>query len=205
MALPIILAHRPQRPLRLTPRLIALAYTSAGCFWILLSDRLALLLAGDSAGLLSLLQVYKGWAYVLVTGLLLYFLVRRSTDEHKQMAAELQRLNENLERRVHERTSQLEAAIGELEAFSYSVSHDLRAPLRSMGGFSRILVEEYGAILPPEAQHYLERIRAGAEEMGNLIQALLDLSRLRRWTISSAPAPTPSANRRATPASCCST
>jgi PAS domain S-box-containing protein len=90
------------------------------------------------------------------------------------------RMNEELERRVLERTSQLEAANRELEAFSYSVSHDLRAPLRAIDGFSRILTEEYSSELSGEAQHYLERVRENTHTMSNLIDNLLSFSRLSR-------------------------
>jgi len=85
-----------------------------------------------------------------------------------------------LERRVADRSAQLEAANKELESFSYSVSHDLRAPLRSMDGFSRILVEDYGDQLDPKARDYLQRISAASERMTTLIDDILELSRLSR-------------------------
>ncbi|QXD16330.1 PAS domain S-box protein [Rhodocaloribacter litoris] len=85
-----------------------------------------------------------------------------------------------LEQRVRERTAQLEATNRELESFTYSVSHDLRAPLRSMDGFSRVLLERYREALPEEARRYLERIRANATRMGQLIDDLLRFSRLGR-------------------------
>jgi len=92
----------------------------------------------------------------------------------------VQRMAGELERRVRERTIQLEAANKEMEAFSYSVSHDLRAPLRSIDGFSQILQEDYQDQLDAEARGYLERIRNGTRRMGQLIDDLLNLSRINR-------------------------
>jgi light-regulated signal transduction histidine kinase (bacteriophytochrome) len=74
----------------------------------------------------------------------------------------------------------MEAANSELESFSYSVSHDLRAPLRSIDGFSHILIEDYGKQLPPEGINYLERVRAAAKRMADLIDDLLNLARVTR-------------------------
>jgi PAS domain S-box-containing protein len=89
-----------------------------------------------------------------------------------------------LEKRVAERTVQLEQANKELESFSYSVSHDLRAPLRAIDGFSQALLEDYGATLDPRAQSYLDRVRRAAQRMSQLIDALLKLAKVARTPIA---------------------
>ncbi len=92
----------------------------------------------------------------------------------------LKRLNEELEQRVEERTREMSILNRELEAFSYSVSHDLRTPLRSVDGYASLLAEEYGDALAPEGRSYVERIRKSARRMGQLITDLLTLAHLNR-------------------------
>jgi PAS domain S-box-containing protein len=109
----------------------------------------------------------------------------RDISERKKSEKEIKKLYSNLEKIVSERTKQLELSNNELEAFSYSVSHDLRAPLRSISGFSQALLEDYYENLEGQAKDYLNRIVSSCSQMTQLIDDLLNLSRISRWTINS--------------------
>jgi len=112
--------------------------------------------------------------------------INTDITERKQAEEVLHRLNLELDQRVKERTMDLEVANQELESFSYSVSHDLRAPLRSIDGFSRALLEDYADKLDEEGKEHLQTVRAASQRMGQLIDDMLRLSRINRgemqWT-----------------------
>ena len=114
----------------------------------------------------------------------------RVLDAEQRRDAALRQLaetNQSLERRVAERTAELEAAVHQLESFSYSVSHDLRAPLRAIGSFSDILAEDFGAALGSDGLGHLDRVRAGVQRMGELIEGMLALSRVVKAELTRAP------------------
>lgn len=115
------------------------------------------------------------------------FLTIQRAVEKRTAVQSLRQLNAELEGRVQQRTAELQLANRELEAFSYSVSHDLRAPLRAIQGFSHILVEDYAQVLDDEGKRLLHVIGENANKMDALITALLNLSRLARFDLARHP------------------
>ncbi|UCD27697.1 MAG: PAS domain S-box protein, partial [Planctomycetota bacterium] len=135
-------------------------------------------MAKDKTGRLFWVEVSLKRAVIGGTARLLAIV--RDVTERKQAEEEIRKLNEELEQRVIERTAELTAANKELESFSYSVSHDLRAPLRAINGFSQILQEEHASRIDKQGKHYLNRIRLAGQHMDEIIDGLLMLSRVTR-------------------------
>lgn len=137
------------------------------------------------------LNIFQGLLTLVFAALLIcqVRMVERRRQELEQARDEILRLNGELEERVRQRTAQLETTNRELQAFSYSVSHDLRAPLNTINGFSHLLARAVGdkAVASDKAgdkiTHYLNRIRAGTQQMGELIDGLLSLAQLSRGTL----------------------
>jgi light-regulated signal transduction histidine kinase (bacteriophytochrome) len=175
------------------PRTIALIYLAFGALWIFFTDRLLIWLRIPPDRVLQL-QTSKGCLFVLGSAVLLFVLLRRYQRRGEAaMAAliesqnEVRRMNVELEQRVAERTRQLESANRELESFAYAVSHDLRAPLRSLSGFSQILSESSAPGLDEKSKHYLQRIQDASQRMSGLIEDLLGLSRISRAELLARP------------------
>ena len=131
-------------------------------------------------GVRRIWDVYTSYLWQQADGRGLFLSMAVDVTELKSREAENERLSSALEQRVEERTAELLAANQDLDSFAYSVSHDLRAPLRGMSGFSQALLEDYGDTLTGEARDYLDQIVAGGRHMGQLIEGLLTLSRSTR-------------------------
>lgn len=142
--------------------------------------------AAREQGYISIaLNLFQGLLTLAFAGLLIRQVrsLEKRTQQLGRASDEILRLNGELEERVRQRTAQLEAANHELEAFSYSVSHDLRSPLKTINGFSHLLEREVSDQAGEKAKHYVKRIRAGTRQMGELIDGLLALAKLSRETL----------------------
>lgn len=132
---------------------------------------------------LELLKAISSQAVISMINAGLYENLETSIDELERVEGRLRQLNLELEKRVKERTAELVAVNEELEAFSYSVAHDLRAPLRTINGFGQALLEDYSHRLDRNGQDFLNRICQASRNMGGLIDDLLRLSRVSRWEL----------------------
>ncbi|MEK6770528.1 MAG: ATP-binding protein, partial [Pseudomonadota bacterium] len=130
----------------------------------------------------QLRQLMTGYALILLLGSTAIFLTLRIAIARRR-AKDDRRMKAELERQVAERTTELNAANKELEAFSYSVSHDLRAPLRTIDGFSQAVLEDYAGRLDDQGRDYLNRVRTATQHMGQLIDDLIKLARVARAEI----------------------
>jgi light-regulated signal transduction histidine kinase (bacteriophytochrome) len=175
------------------PAKVGIVYLLAGLVWIFCTDRALTWLHLTPDAILKL-QTAKGWLFVVGSALLLYLLLRtyqmrneRAIEAERLARDEVRLMNEELERRVVERTRQLEGANRELESFAYAVSHDLRAPLRSLSGFSQILSDTAADRLDDSSRKHLQRIQEACQKMAALIDDLLKLSRLSRSEFNARP------------------
>jgi PAS domain S-box-containing protein len=136
---------------------------------------------------LTLLSGAANQVAIAIENARLYETAQRELEERKRAEDEVRELNAQLERRVLQRTVELEASNRELESFTYTVSHDLRAPVRGLHGFSQILQSDFADLLPEQAMDYLKRIEDNARLMGELIDDLLAFSHLGRQQLKKTP------------------
>ncbi|HOY67917.1 MAG TPA: ATP-binding protein [Candidatus Ozemobacteraceae bacterium] len=169
----------------------AVIYAVIGCVWILLSDRVVTMMTGDPVRL-TFLQTYKGWAYVGVTAILLFSVLRSEWNRlqteiraRNQAEEELRRLNTELEERVSHRTAELARAKEQAEsadriksAFLATMSHELRTPLNSIIGFTGILLQGLTGPLNEEQHKQLGMVQSSSRHLLSLINDILDISKI---------------------------
>lgn len=181
------------------PLLNALIYLAFGVAWILGTDALVGLVV-PSGPMMTSVQSFKGIAFVIASAAVIFILVqrelgrvrraeeelRREIDHRRQAEEQLRSLSHELEERVASRTAQLETVNAELEAFSYSISHDLRAPLKAVDSYIQMLFDDFGETLEPEITRRIGVLRDSTNDMTRRIDDLLVLSRLGRREMTEA-------------------
>ena len=174
---------------------VTLLYLTAGTLWIVVSDSIAAdVLAPATSLTADQIQTLKGLLYVGVSGVLVFFLVRIATRESRRSSEELGRLVDERTRELdavntslRERNRDLSLKNRDLKAFSYSISHDLRSPVRAITGFAAIVRRRHADALAEQAAHYLDNVIAAATRMDRMIDDLLRYARLGAESISLAP------------------
>lgn len=163
---------------------ITLVYALVSVLWIYFSDQVLAMLVRDP-DTMTRWSVYKGWAFVLVTSLLLLWLISRAYGALELAWSELRTLNDTLEHRVADRTRELQAAVQRAEsadrlksAFLATMSHELRTPLNSIIGFTGVVLQGMAGPLTPEQRKQLGMVRNSARHLLELINDVLDLSKI---------------------------
>lgn len=166
-----------------SPFFISSIYLFMSALWITFSDQWVLAYVDDPVQITAI-QTYKGWFFISVSAILIFILVLSSNKNFIKLfnryITTLKNFNNKLEAQVEERTLQLKQANEELESFSYSVSHDLRSPLRAISGYTGMLNENYKDKLDESGNNFLDIIRSEVKRMDVLIDDLLAFSRLNR-------------------------
>ncbi len=166
-----------------SPFIISAIYLFLSAVWITFSDQWVLTYFDDPVQITSV-QTYKGWFFITLSAVLIFFLILTSNKNFIKLfdrhVSTLKNFNHQLEQKVEDRTIQLKQTNEELESFSYSVSHDLRSPLRAINGYSNILNEEYKEQLDENGKKFLAIIRNEVKRMDMLIDDLLAFSRLNK-------------------------